>query len=325
MKRNGMGKTVDVAIVGAGPIGLACAIEARRRGLRCLVLEKGCLVNSIYRYPRNMRFFSTPDLLELGGAPFVCQGEKPTRAEALEYYRRIAISFDLPVRCYEKVLAIEGEDGAFRLRTDKGAYGARKAILAIGYFDRPRLLGVPGENLPHVSHYYEEAHPFCGQDLLIVGGGNSAVDAALECRRRGARVALAIRDADFHRGLKYWVRPDIENRIRAGEIECHFETTVREFRPGAATLESRERGLFERKADFVLALTGYEPDFGFLQAAGVRIGKDKDRTPRASKKTWETNRPGVHLAGVVVGGMCTDKWFIENSRAHARAIFDSFG
>lgn len=315
-------RALDVLIVGGGPIGLACAVEARARGLDYVVLEKGCLCNSIYHYPTAMRFFSTPDLLEIGGVPFITTGDKPSRAEALAYYRRVAQGLGLRVRLYEAVLEVAGEDGAFEVTTAQGRYRAAKVIAAIGFFDRPRLLDVPGEELPKVSHYYKEAHLYADQDLLIVGSGNSAVETALECFRCGARVTLVVRSPDFHQGIKYWVRPDIENRIEAGEVAAHFATRVAEIRPKSVVLQPREGAAFEIRNDFVLALTGYLPDFDLLARMGVEIGDDAERTPRHDPRTYESNRPGLYLAGVVVGGMCTNRWFIENSRDHARAIFD---
>jgi len=312
----------DVLIIGAGPIGLACAIEAGKRGLRAVVVEKGCLVNSIYHYPTAMRFFSTPDLLELGGVPFIASGEKPSRMEAMEYYRRVARGFDLDVRLYEEVLDVEGTDGEFTVRTSKGTCRAAKVIAAVGFFDRPRMLNVPGEDLDKVTHYYREAHLYTDQDLLVVGSGNSAVEAALECFRHSARVTMAVRSADFHEGIKYWIRPDIENRIQAGDITAHFDTRIAEITPGEVVLSPKEGEAFKIANDFVLALTGYEPDFDFLRRIGIEIREDRYRSPAHDEETYESSRPGLYLAGVVVGGMCTNKWFIENSRDHARAIFE---
>jgi thioredoxin reductase (NADPH) len=312
----------DVLIIGAGPIGLACAVEAKRRDLRYVVIEKGCLTNSIYHYPTAMRFFSTPDLLEIGGVPFITHGEKPTRMEALEYYRRVTTGLDLRVNLYEEVLDVKGSDGAFDIKTTKGDYRASKVIAAIGFFDRPRMLNVPGDDLEKVTHYHKEAHLYANQDLLIIGSGNSAVEAALECYRHGARVTMAVRGADFHEGIKYWIRPDIENRIKAGEIQAHFNTAVTEIHPDRVIVSPKHGDPLSIPNDFILALTGYEPDFGFLERIGVRIGDDEYRSPEHHPETYESNRPGLYLAGVVVGGMCTTKWFIENSRDHARAIFD---
>ncbi len=314
--------TVDILIIGAGPIGLACAVEAKRRGYRYVVIEKGCLANSVYHYPTAMRFFSTPDLLEIGGVPFITTGEKPTRLEALEYYRRVVAGLQLHVRLFEEVLSVEGSDAAFVVRTSHGVYKAAKVIAAIGYFDEPRHMGIPGEDLDKVTHYYKEAHLYAGQDLLIVGSGNSAVEAALDCYRHGARVSMAVRGPDFHKGIKYWIRPDIDNRIQNGNITAWFNTHVREIRPATVLLQPVESKPFEIPNDFVLALTGYKPDYEFLRRIGVTIGDDPFETPSHDPVTYQSNVPGVYLAGVVVGGLQTNVWFIENSRQHAAAIFD---
>ncbi len=317
-------KMYDVLIVGAGPIGLACAIEAQRRNLNYVVIEKGCIVNSIYHYPVLMRFFSTPDLLEIGDVPFITHGEKSTRAETMEYYRRVADSRELNVHLYEEVLNITGDKGNFEVLTQKDRYRAAKVIVAIGYFDEPRLLGVPGEELHKVTHYYREPHPYAGQKLLIIGSGNSAVEAALECYRHDAQVTMAIRSSDFHEGIKYWIRPDIDNRIKKGEITAYFNTKVAEINPHSVVLSTPEHPAFEIENDFVLALTGYKPDYGFLDKIGIMIGDDEYRTPEHDPHTYESNRKGIYLAGVVVGGLNTKKWFIENSRQHALDVFDDF-
>ena len=312
----------DAVIIGAGPIGLACAMEAKRRGQRALILEKGCLVNSIFRYPTHMRFFSTSNLLEIGGVPFATVHEKPAREEALEYYRRAAKVHELTIRLYEKVREVRGEDNAFDVISDKGIYRARKVIAAIGFFEIPRLLHVPGEDLDKVAHYYREPHSYADQDVLIVGSGNSAAIAALECFRHGVRVTMAVRGENFHDSIKYWIRPDLDNRLETGEITAHYNTRVVAIYPDRVMCESKERGAFELKNDFVLALTGYEPDYAFLQMLGVEIGTDEFRTPVHDPETYETHRKGLYLAGVVVGGMKTNMWFIENSRLHAVRIFD---
>ncbi|MBN2325632.1 MAG: YpdA family putative bacillithiol disulfide reductase [Candidatus Omnitrophica bacterium] len=313
---------LDAAIIGAGPIGLACAIEAQKRGKRAVIFEKGCLANSLYHYPTNMTFFSTPDLVEIGGLPFICRDMKPTRSEALEYYRRVKEFFQLDVRLYEAVQRIEGSDGVFDVQTAKGRYAAKKIIAAVGFFDRPRMMNVPGEDLEKVIHYYREPHPFAGQKILVAGSGNSAVIAALECHRRGAEVTCAVRSSSFHDGVKYWLLPDILNRIQCGEIQAYFNARVAEIKPKSVCLIDREDRRFEIDNDFVLAMTGYEPNFDFLESIGVQIGKDECRTPAHDPQTYETNRPGIYLAGVVVGGLRTNKWFIENSRDHAAAVFN---
>lgn len=310
-------KRLDVVIIGAGPIGLACAVEAEKWDLNYLVIEKGCLVNSIFHYPTNMRFFSTPDLLEIGEVPFIVQGEKPSRQEAIEYYRRVSQDLRIKFHLYEKVIEIEGSDGDFTVHTNLGAYRTAKVVAAIGFFDHPRRLAVPGETLEKVQHYFREAHPFATQDLLVVGSGNSAVEAALECQRHGAHVTMCVRNADFHAGLKYWIRPDIENRIQSGQIQAYFNTQVKSVHADSVTLENDTNGVFELKNDFVLALIGYEPDFSFLERIGVTFRTDEYRTPVLNPKTWESNRHGLYLAGVVVGGLETKTWFIENSRSHA--------
>ncbi len=279
-------------------------------------------MHSLYQYPLHMRFFSTPELLEIGGVPFVTQNYKPNRLEALEYYRKVAESLRLDVRLYEKVTDVEGETGDFHLTTTQGEYRAAAVIVAIGFFDRPRLMHVPGEELPKVQHYYREPHPYTNQDVLVVGSGNSAAQVALECYRHGARVAVAVRSKTFHQGVKYWIRPDIDNRIKTGEITGYFETQVVEIKENEVTLEGKDGSRFAIPNDFVLAMTGYEPDFDFLRKIQLQLEDDEHLTPVYDPETYESSRPGVYLAGVVVGGMCTNKWFIENSRVHAEIVFD---
>lgn len=312
----------DVLIIGAGPIGLACAIEAQNRGMSHRVLEKGCIVNSIYNYPTSMRFFSTPDLLEIGGVPFICREEKPTRLDALEYYRRVAESRALNLHLYEPVSRVDGSDGAFTVHTETNAYSCAKVICATGFFDLPRKLNVPGEELDKVTHYYREPHPYAFQKILVVGNGNSATQTALECYRHGADVSMCIRADSFKSGVKYWILPDIENRVKNEEIQAWFKTHLLEIRPQSVVLQTKGGEPFEIANDFVLAMTGYEPNFSFLEQLGIAIGNDKNLTPSHNTSTYETNRPGLFLAGVVCGGMETGRWFIENSRCHADAIFD---
>lgn len=309
----------DVVIIGAGPIGLACALEAQARGLSNLILEKGCLANSIQQYPTNMKFFSTPDLLEIGGIPFICREDKPTRAEALEYFRRAALSRNLNVRLYEAVDSVEGEDGAFIVRTHKGEYHAGKIICAVGFFDIPRRLNVPGDELPKVKHYYKEPFPYAFTKVLVLGNGNSAAQTALECYRHGAEVTVAIRSEGFKPSVKYWILPDIVNRIQNGEIVGLFNTSVVEIEPNSVTLRGPD-GPFAIENDFVLAMIGYEPNYRFLERLGVEIGEGLDRMPIHHPEFYETNRNGLYLAGVVCGGIDTSRWFIENSRCHADAI-----
>ncbi|MDP8243589.1 MAG: YpdA family putative bacillithiol disulfide reductase [Candidatus Hinthialibacter antarcticus] len=312
----------DIAIVGAGPIGLACALEAKARGLSHCIFDKGCLANSIYHYPTSMRFFSTPDLLEIGGLPFTCRDEKPVRWEALEYYRRVAETQKLRIHLYEEVANIKGEDGQFELTTPKGAYQAAKVIVAAGFFEKPQMLNVPGEELAKVVHFYKEPHPYVFQKVLVVGNGNSATQTALECWRHSAEVTLAVRGDGIKPGVKYWIKPDIENRIELGEIKGYFNTVVQEIKPDSVVLKHQDGTLTEIENDFVLAMTGYEPNYDFMRRIGIAIGDDPMQTPVHDPVTYETNRPGVFLAGVVCGGMQTNRWFIENSRCHADGIFE---
>lgn len=313
---------IDVLVIGAGPIGLNSAIEAQTRGLDAVIIEKGCLANSIYQYPTHMKFFSTPDLLELGGIPFTCQDEKPTRLEALEYYRRVMEYFGLKVHFYETVYRIDGEDGAFEVVTTKKTHYAKKIIAAIGFFEKPRLMNVPGEELEKVTHYYKEPYPYVGQKVLIVGSGNSSAIIALECYRHGVDVTVAIRGDGFHEGVKYWIKPDILNRIHNGEIKAFFHTKVVRIDPHSVVLHHRDQGRIEIENDFVLAMTGYRPNYEFLEQIGIEISDDQYRSPVYNLQTYESNRKGIYLAGVVVGGMQTNKWFIENSREHSTIILN---
>lgn len=319
-----MNNSLDVIIIGAGPIGLACAIEAKRKNLNYAVFEKGRLVNSIVGYPYYMRFFSSSNLLEIGGIPFIIESEKPSRFESLEYYRRVALAHELNIHLQEPVLEVEGEKGNFVVETKKGDYSCSCIICAAGYFDRPRLLDIPGETLPKVTHYYREPHLYSGQDLLIIGSGNSAVEAALETHRHGARVTIAVRGEEFKSGVKYWIRPDMENRIKNKEITAYFNTKVKEIFPDHVHLENNEGRQLDIVNDNVLALTGYKPDFDFLQRIGIIFRDDEFCTPVYDPETNESSRKGIYLAGVVLGGLRTDQWFIENSREHAKTIFRAF-
>lgn len=309
----------DVLIIGAGPIGLACGLEAKKAGLSYSIIEKGCLVNSLYNYPVNMTFFSTSDRLEIGGVPFISNNPKPTRAEALEYYRRVCASNHLDVRLYEEVESIKKEEAIFHVKTVKEMYHATSVILALGFYDLPYLLHVPGEELPKVKHYYDEPHPYYAQKVLIVGAANSAVDAALETWRKGAEVTMVVREASLRDTVKYWVKPDIENRISEGSIQAYFNSTIKAITPEAVYITTPE-GERIVENDFVLAMTGYQPPFGFLKAAGIQIQDDVANTPLYDEVTMETNIAGMYLAGVVCGGLRTGKWFIENSRVHAEMI-----
>jgi thioredoxin reductase (NADPH) len=309
----------DVAVIGAGPVGLACAIEARRRGLTVRVFDKGTLVNSIYGYPTNMEFFSTPDLIEIGGYPFPVQHYKPTREDALEYYRGVAAREQIELSLYDRVDRLDGERGRFVVGTASGDHQARFVVLATGFFDFTNRLGVPGEDLPKVTHYYKEPFPYVGQDVAIVGARNSAAKAALDCYRHGARVTLVVRGAALSEKIKYWIKPDLENRIKEGSITAFFSTTVQEVRRDALLLHTPE-GPREIANQWLLAMTGYHPDFDLLQRFGVTFSDDAWRTPVYDETTFETRRPGVYIAGTVCGGYQTGRWFIENGRFHARQI-----
>ena len=309
----------DLLILGAGPIGLACGIEAKKAGLNYLILEKGALCNSIYNYPVNMTFFSTSERLELAGIPFMSAGAKPTRTEALEYYRRIYFLFDLKVNLYEEVKTLKKEEGIFHIHTSKGAYTSSKIILATGFYDLPNLMHVPGEELPKVLHYYKEPWPFVGQKVLVVGGANSAVDAALECWRKGAQVSMALLGDEVDENVKYWVRPDIMNRIKEGSIRAIKNSKVVEILPTEVRLATPE-GEIRLPNDWVLALTGYRPNFSLLDQLGVTLSLDEKRQPCYDQTNQESNVPGVYLAGVVCGGLNTREFFIENSISHAGAI-----
>jgi thioredoxin reductase (NADPH) len=309
----------DVIIVGGGPIGLACGIAAAKAGLKYVILEKGCLVNSLFHYPLNMTFFSTSDRLEIGGVPFISHGPKPNRTEALEYYRRVCTSHQLNIHLYEKVEQINKSDDHFTLTTTKSTYLSRTVVLALGFYDLPFLLDIPGEDLPKVKHYYDEPHPYFGQKLIVVGAANSAVDVALETWRKGADVTMVIRESELRDSVKYWAKPDIENRIQEGSIKAYFNSEIAEIFPETVRITTPE-GEITLANDFVLAMTGYQPPFGFMKAAGVWFQDDKFHTPVYDERTMETNTPGLYLAGVVCGGLKTNKWFIENSRVHAEVI-----
>ncbi len=309
----------DVIIIGAGPIGLSCGTEAAKRNLNYLIIEKGCLVNSIYNYPINMTFFSTSDRLEIEEIPFVSHGDKPTRREALEYYRRVKASWNLKVNSYENVLDIKEEGNGYIILTSKGKYLTKNVIVATGYYDNPNLLNVPGENLPKVQHYFKEAHPYACLKIIVVGAGNSAVDAALETYRRGAEVTMVIREENLKDSIKYWVKPDIENRIKEGSIKAYFRSCINVIKEKEVIIRTPE-GPLTLQNDFVLAMTGYHPDFDFLKKIGIEIPDNMQ--PAFNPDTLETGRKGIFLAGVVCGGMDTGKWFIENSLSHSKNIFD---
>lgn len=312
----------DVVIVGAGPTGLACGIELTKLGISNVLLDKGCVVNSLYHYPTNMVFFTTPELLEIGDIPMTSLNEKPVRGEALKYYRRVAAHYKLDIRQYEHVLRIEGSDGAFRVITNKGEHPCKKVILATGYYDKPNYLNVPGEDLPKVIHYYKEAHPYFDHDVLVVGAKNSAAIAALELWWTGARVTMVHRGPGIHHNVKYWIKPNIENRIKSGEIPAYFNSRVLEILPKSVRILTPE-GEKEIANDYVFAMTGYRPDFEFLEAHGIQLEQATQR-PYTNPETLESNTKGIYLAGVIVAGVHTNEIFIENGRFHggliARAI-----
>ena len=311
----------DILIVGAGPIGLACGIEAKKAGLSYVIVDKGCLVNSLYNYPYNMTFFSTSDRLEIGNVPFISHGGKPNRSEALEYYRRVAFSWELNTRLYEKVEAINKDNGSYETITSKGRYKTSSIIIATGFYDLPYMLNVKGEDLPKVRHYYDEPHPYYGMKIAVVGAANSAVDVALETYRKGAEVTMVIRESSIRDTVKYWVKPDIENRIKEGSIKAHFNSEIIEIRDSEIDIKTPEEQITIQN-DFVLAMTGYQPDFKFLTDIGIEIGTDELKTPNYNPDNQETNVPNVYLAGVICGGLKTNKWFIENSRVHAEVIIE---
>ena len=312
----------DIVIVGGGPIGLACGIAAQAAGLSYTIVEKGCLVNSLYNYPQTMTFFSTSERLEVGGVPFMSTNPKPKRAEALEYYRRVYEKFKLTLRLFEEVKAVDRQEGTeFRVTTSKNVYHARHVIIATGFYDIPCLLNIPGESLPKVAHYYREPHYYAGQRVVVVGASNSSIDAALETYRKGAQVTLVVRAGEIGKRVKYWVRPDIENRIANGEIAVLFNSQLTEIRQTEVDIRTPE-GPITLENDFVLALTGYQPDFNFLERIGIQLANDTSKEPYHHPDTMETNIPGLYLAGVVCGGMNTHQWFIENSRIHAEQIIN---
>ena len=314
---------LDVIIIGAGPIGLACGIEAKKRGLDYKIIEKGALVNSLYHYPMNMTFFSTSDKLEIGGVPFISHNAKPTRAEALEYYRRVSSHWDLDLKLYEEILSIQKQHLAFDIQTSKGRYTSKNIIVATGFYDRPFLLDIPGEELDKVKHYYSEPHPYFGMDLVVVGAANSAVDVALETYRKGAKsVTMIIREKKIGENVKYWARPDIVNRIEEGSIDAYYEAEIESITEKEVVFKDK-KGVHTLPNDFVLAMTGYEPNFELLEQLGVNFQQDEYRTPDYNEQTMESNVQGVYLAGVVCGGYKTNKWFIENSRIHAPRIIES--
>ena len=309
----------DVIIVGGGPIGIACALECKKRGWSYLVLEKGALTNSLFNYPKNMTFFSTSEKLEIDNIPFISNNPKPNRDEALEYYRRVATSNTLQINLYESVKAIHKSDALFKIETNRNNYLAKKVIIATGFYDIPKLLNVPGEQLPKVTHYYKEAHPYTMQNVIIVGASNSSVDAALEIWRKGGNVTMVIRGKSIGERVKYWVKPDILNRIEEGSIKAFYNSEIVDIKEHEVILSTPE-GVRNIPNDYVLALTGYQPDLNFLKAIGVDLSHEENKIPKYNTETMESNIEGLYLAGVICGGMETHKWFIENSRVHAKQI-----
>ena len=310
---------IEVLIIGAGPIGIACALECKKRKLNYLVLEKGALTNSLFNYPLNMTFFSTSEKLEIGAIPFISNNPKPSRNEALEYYRRVVTSKELNINLYEEVKTIDKTEDSFRVTSNKAKYTVKKIIIATGFYDIPNLLNVPGEDLPKVSHYYKEAHPFTLQDVAIVGASNSAVDAALEIYRKGGNITMIVRSDAIGERVKYWVRPDILNRIKEGSIKAYFNSEIKAIHLNEIIIETPQ-GDKKISNDYVVALTGYRPNFQFLESAGLKFSEDEKHIPVYNSETMESNVDGLYLAGVICGGMETHKWFIENSRIHATQI-----
>lgn len=312
---------LDVLIIGAGPAGICCGIEAKKKNLKYQIVEKGVIVNSIYHFPTNMTFFSTSKKLEIGDIPFISHTDKPTRKEALEYYRRIVESWGLAINQYEEVLEMKAEEHFYRVKTSKKEYLTKAVIIGTGYFGTARKLNVPGEELPKVKHYYDDAHPYIGQKVLVIGAANSACDVALETWQKGSEVTMAVRGSELYQKVKYWILPNIENRIKEGSIKAYFNTTVKEIRPKEVIL-STPNGEKTIENDFVLAMTGYKPDYSFLRKIGIRIEEGESQKPVMNSETFETNLKNVYVAGVVQSGLQTSKLFIENTRHHGEIIID---
>lgn len=312
-------ETLDILIIGGGPIGLNCALEAQKNNLSYVIIEKGTIVNSLYNYPLYMRFFSTAEKLEIGGIPFISTAPKPGRQEALEYYQGIARQQDIHIKLYEKVESVSRRNEFFFIETSKGKYSARNVIISTGFYDIPNLMNIPGENLAKVKHYYTEPYPYAKQKIVVVGSSNSAVDAALETYRKGAEVTMIIRHSEISKSVKYWVKPDIENRISEGSISAHFNAELMEIKEKTVIFKDEKGEMHEIENDFVLAMTGYLPDFDFLKNSGIEL-QGECLNPLYNSETMETNVKNLYLAGVVCGGKDTHLWFIENSRIHAEMI-----
>lgn len=310
---------LDILIIGAGPIGLNCALEAKKNNLNYLIIEKGTIVNSLYNYPLYMRFFSTAEKLEIDEIPFITTAPKPGRQDALEYYQGIARQKNINIHLYERVLNVSKNDGIFEVETSKGKYFAKNVIISTGFYDIPNLMNLPGENLPKVKHYYTEPYPYAKQKIVVVGSSNSSVDAALETYRKGAEVTMIVRHSEISKNVKYWVKPDIENRIAEGNIKAHFNSEILEIKEKSVIFKDENGEIHEIENDFVLAMTGYLPDFDFLKNSGIDL-QGECLNPLYNTETMETNVENLYLAGVVCGGKDTHLWFIENSRIHAEMI-----
>lgn len=315
-------KMYNVIIIGGGPIGLNCAIEAKKAGLSYVVLEKGVLVNSIYNFPTNMTFFSTSNLLEIGDVPFIAHSDKPTRKEALEYFRRVQESWQLDVKQYTEVNSMNSITGGYELYTNKGNFQAESVVVSTGFYDNPRKLNISGENLPKVKHYYDDPHPYVDQNILVIGAANSACDVALETYYKGASVTMAIRESEIYPKVKYWIKPNIENRIKEGSIQAYFNTLVTEIRESEVDLMT-PKGAVTLKNDFVLAMTGYKPNYDLFDQLGLPISSDEFKAPLHNQETLETPLENVYVAGVINSGLQTSKLFIENTRVHAGMIIQS--
>lgn len=312
---------VDLIIIGAGPVGLCCGIAAKKAGLNYLILEKGVLVNSLFNFPTNMTFFSTSKLLEIGEVPFISHSEKPTRRESLEYFRRVYESWDLNIHFFEEVVGVGGKDNSFSIKTSKANYNCSKIVLATGFYDTPRKLGIPGEELSKVTHYYQEPHLYVGQKLIVIGAANSACDVALETYHKGAKVTMVVRKPTLYPKVKYWIKPNIENRIKEGSIKAFFNSSVTKIAEEHVTIAT-PNGVIEQANDFVLAMTGYQPNYDFLKLFGLSFAEDEWRTPIVNEESLESSVKGVYLGGVVTAGLCTSSLFIENTRTHADMILN---
>jgi len=314
----------DVIIIGGGPIGLTCGIEAKKNNLKYLILEKGVLVNSLYNFPTNMTFFSTSQLLEIGEVPFISHSDKPTRRESLEYYRRVLQSWDLNINFFEPVQTFSvTNDGRYKLVSNKNIYNTKAIIIATGFYDTPRKLNIPGEDLPKVKHYYDEPHPYVGQKLIVIGAANSACDVALETYYKGSEVTMVVRNSELYPKVKYWIKPNIENRIKEGSIKAFFNSNILEIKNDSVIINTPQ-GNIEYPNDFVLAMTGYQPNYKLLENFGLKFSNDEHRIPIQNEETHESNLPNVYLAGVVKSGKKTSTLFIENSREHAKEIIQHF-